>query len=201
MFHLLKKSILFVSLFWTINGYAQAGKSPICVDLESLSAEEYAKFIEQQPSETNRKLFEYYCQWKNYDPVWQDVKRWFGSTTNACVAFMSTALRKIGISLPAPRSNDPVSTITKDFSTYLERRLSWKRVEKMEDLRPGDLIFTEDDPNWPTYPEHVSMFQNWSNFELKLAWSVDNQGHTHIRDFTNPQSRYTPYKYGLRAPN
>lgn len=184
----------------TQNAFANTIQPPLCSTYAGMSVEQREQLMSSQPSTLNKMVLEYYCQWDNYSKVYDDVMKWFGTTTNGCVAFMGTALRHVGVALPTARSNDPISTVTHNFSYYLEKRLNWTRLSSMDDLRPGDLIFTMDDPDWPGYPDHVFLFLNWANADQKLVWSVDNQAHTHIRDLTNPKSRYTPFQYALRAP-
>lgn len=154
-------------------------------------------------SNVHTKLFNFYSQRVNYNKVYDNVMGWFGTRTNGCVAFMSTALRMIGVDVPQNGylDNEPVSLVTRPFSRYLEEKLGWKRFTNPNDLRPGDVVFTQTAPNDPGYPAHTYMFHSWSNKAASVAWVVDNQDFTHLRNIQESGTfNFTPFDYGLRAP-
>src|SRR5512138_320981 len=124
------------------------------------------------------KLHTYYGTAKGYAKVTEDVLRWHGTRQNGCVAFASTALRHVGVEIPVDGKIDGqgVSRITRSFSRYLVEELGWTRVESIDELRAGDMLFSTDAPCCPGYPNHVSMFDGWSQRKKKIALVVDNQG-------------------------
>lgn len=145
----------------------------------------------------NEKLSQFYAVKTNYDRVYVDVMSWYGTTSNACVAFMSTALRMIGYNVPKTTTarGENISLVTTPFSNWLVSQ-GWKRIA-LTDLQPGDVCFsieTED----PGYPSHTYMFVSWQG-KLDTALVVDNQGFTHVRNMvdTGPKD---PFDYALRAP-
>ena len=149
---------------------------------------------------TGERLAAYYSQQTNYNKVYSEVMNWFGTTKNGCVAFMSTALRHIGIRVPQNGyyNGERISLVTKPFSDYLQYELGWKRVTN---LLPGDVAFTRDEPDWPGVPAHTFLFLKWKDKANSLAYVIDNQGFTHERDLVRRGTKdYTPFDYALRAP-
>lgn len=161
--------------------------------------------IQNAQSETNRKLAEFYSKSTGYNKVYNDVMSWFGTTSNGCVAFMSTALRMVGVDVPkyGNYAGERISLVTLPFSRYLREQLGWKKIARAHDMLPGDVVFTEDDPYWDGYPAHTYMFYSWSDKANGIAWVIDNQGFTHRRNiFANDYGNYnfTPFQYAVRAP-
>jgi hypothetical protein len=151
----------------------------------------------------NQSLSEWYSQSHNYNLVMKDVKGFYPPVRfNGCVAFMSAALRRLGVSLPIA-SHDPESPslVTRPFSDFLEQRLGWFRIRGASDLASGDIVFTQDNPSYPGYPAHVYMFHSWSNRSLGIARVVDNQDFMHERNIydNNAGFNFTPFAYALRA--
>lgn len=156
------------------------------------------------PGSVNRKLFDYYSQSANYTKVYNNVMGWYGTTSNGCVAFMSTALRQIGVSVPQSGNlgGDPISLVTLPFSRYLSEKLGWKKITKASELQPGDVVFTVDAPGWPGYPWHTYMFHSWVDKANGTGRVVDNQAFTHNRNiFGYGSYNFSPFAYALRAPN
>ena len=152
----------------------------------------------------NFKILNYYSKESNYNRVYDDVMSWFGTTKNGCVAFMSSALRHVGIHVPKNRMIDGynISLVTSAFSEYLEGELKWRRITKHKELMPGDVVFTLSEPEWPGIPAHVYMFQKWKDKGNAIAWVVDNQDFTHERNILGSGSfNFTPYWYALRSKN
>lgn len=163
-----------------------------------------AREMETTQKSFNRQLFEWYGQYSNYNLVLQDVKTFYPPLRyNGCVAFMSAALRRLGIDIPIAK-NDPESPslVTRPFSNYLENRLGWGRITNASSLSAGDIVFTRDNPSYPGYPAHVYMFHSWSNRSLGIALVVDNQDFTHERNIYDNDVgfNFTSFAYALRAP-
>lgn len=127
----------------------------------------------REPS-INEKLLEFYGKKQNYQSVKKEVLAWHGTTKNACVAFLSTALRRIGVDVPQDGTYDgeKVSRLTRPFSLWLEEVAGWERISDADDLRPGDIVFTER----ADYPWHTYVFKAWKNKKKGIAWVIDNQG-------------------------
>ena len=149
------------------------------------------------------KLLSFYTDPQNYKKVHTQVMGWFGTTSNACVAFMSTALRNAG--LPVPRSLNSkgynISTWTAALSEYLEFTVGWSRVTTLRDLSPGDIVFTLDIDGSRGTPAHVFLFVEWIDDASSWARVVDNQGFLHKRNLSSYNGgNFTPFQYALRAP-
>jgi hypothetical protein len=148
---------------------------------------------------TARRLLEFYTRRENYNAVRNNVATWYAPvTTNGCVAFLSTALRMIGV--PVPRSGeqgtDPlISLRTGPFAAFLQREQGWTRVGSARDLKPGDVVFTVGEN-----PTHVFLFVRWHEPRPSVAIVVDNQGFLIER---NIDARVSPFKdlfqFALRA--
>lgn len=149
----------------------------------------------------NQKLYEFYSVESNYLRVEQEVIKFYPPNKyNGCVAYISTATRLIGIDIPFTKVNgESISLVTKPFSDYLVKSLSWIRIEDMNKLMNGDVIFTLDEPGWPGYPAHVMMFAGWHDELSRVAVIIDNQGFKYQRPLMG-NVRYSAFKYFLRAP-
>jgi hypothetical protein len=149
--------------------------------------------------EINDRLLAYYAQSQNYRKVKAEVLSWYGTTKDGCVAFASTALRHVGIAISRDGDYDGerVSLMTRPFSLYLERELRWRRIPTPAELRPGDLVFTRE----AAYPWHTYVFVRWQSRARRMAWVIDNQGHTHVRAVLGSgKGNWTPFAYALRSP-
>ena len=62
-----------------------------------------------QANVQSEQLFEYFSQERNYKQVKRDVLDWHGTTRNGCVAFVSTALRHVGMDIPVRGKRDGVA--------------------------------------------------------------------------------------------
>lgn len=152
----------------------------------------------------NQQLSEWYGQYKNYNTIVQDVKSFYPALRyNGCVAFMSAALRRLGVDIPIA-SHDPESPslVTRPFSRYLEKQHGWMRIHNASALAAGDVVFTRDNPSYPGYPAHVYMFHSWSNKAFGIARVIDNQDFMHERNIYDNDVgfNFTPFAYALRAP-
>ena len=147
------------------------------------------------PNSINEKLAQFYSVKTNYDRVYVDVMSWYGTLDNACVAFMSTALRMVGYNVPKTTNNkgENISLVTTPFSNYLVSQ-GWKRI-KLNELLPGDICFSieTDDPG---YPSHTYMFAGWES-KLDSAFVIDNQGFTHSRNMVG--GPLDAFAYALRS--
>jgi len=157
---------------------------------------------EPQPDLTTL-LHRYYGTRSGYAKVSRDVMKWHKTTQNGCVAFASTALRHIGVAIPLDAKIDGrgVSRITRSFSRYLAEVLGWTRIESLDELRSGDLVFSTDAPCCPGYPNHVVMFDGWSRRDKAIARVVDNQGFHIARPMIQAASSDVDgFGYALRPP-
>jgi hypothetical protein len=146
---------------------------------------------------------DFYSDEANYRNVYRSVMSWFGTTSNACVAFASTALRMMGVNVPQNGvwNGERLSLLTKPFSQYLENKLGWDRINNSRDLEPGDLVFTVDEPKAPGYPAHVFMHSGYADDARTISWAVDNQGFTHTRALAGDIKKdYSAFAYALRWP-
>lgn len=145
----------------------------------------------------NDDLIAYYGVRANYNKVKKDVLGWHKTTRNGCAAFVSTALRHVGVDVPQNEKRDgwSISRITFALSDYLEKELGWKRVESMEQLKPGDVAFTTG------YPDHVFVFAGWKDRDESIAKAIDNKGFLVRRPLSpEPETEVSAFAYALRAP-
>lgn len=149
----------------------------------------------------SKKLLWHYGTAENYRNIHTEVMRWFGTTRNACVAFISTALRAVGVNIPrrVNKQGYNISTWTGALSEYLENSLGWTRISNMSQLRPGDIAFTFDSDGGTRVPAHVFLFVEWSDNSSSWARVIDNQGFMHKRDLSKHNGgSFTPFHYALR---
>lgn len=145
------------------------------------------------------RLLDWYGTRKHYKQVRREVVGWHKTTRNACVAFVSTALRKIGVDIPfdAEVDGEKVSRLTRPLSLWLEDQLGWQRIDDVDALVPGDVVFTEN----AEYPWHVYVFVSWKDADDHIAITLDNQGFRRPRDVLgHGDGNFTPFAYALRAP-
>lgn len=152
----------------------------------------------------NRKAFDFYKVRENYDAVYREVLSFYPQgRRNGCVAFMSTALRMSGTPVPLSLliQGESVSLVTKPFAQYLTEYLKWKKILRPSELRPGDVVLTEDDKNYPGYPAHTYLFYGWSSQKDGIGLVIDNQDFVHERNiFGYGTYNFTPFAYALRSP-
>jgi hypothetical protein len=152
---------------------------------------------------SGEKFNDFYTDADNYGYVYRKVMSWFGSTNNACVAFASTALRELGVDIPQNGiwNGERLSLLTKPFSSYLQNKLGWLRINDSRSLQPGDLVFTVDERKAPGYPAHVYMHAGYADDNRAISWAVDNQGFTHERALAGDLKKdYSAFAYALRSP-
>lgn len=165
----------------------------------------HQSFITSKPAtrSTNQKLFDYYSKRENYNQVFSDVLRFYPTgRSNGCVAFMSSALRRVGVNIPINGyiGGESVSLVTKPFAQYLRQQLGWQKIEDANSLQPGDVVLTEDDARYPGYPAHTYMFYGWSDQRAGIGWVIDNQDFIHERNiFGYGTYNFTPFAYALRS--
>lgn len=154
--------------------------------------------------DANNRVFSFYVVEENYKKVSDDVFKWTRERKiNMCVAYMSTALRMTGTYIPRDQKigGFNVSLVTRPFSIYLTQTLKWQKFTSFDDLRAGDVAFTQDGENDPGYPTHTFMFVDWKDRNAGIATIVDNQGFMHDRYMLGDKERdHTPFAYALRAP-
>jgi hypothetical protein len=152
---------------------------------------------------TRQRLFDFYSKRENYNQVFSDVLKFYPTgRSNGCVAFMSSALRRVGVNIPLGVyiGGESVSLVTKPFSRYLTETLGWIRIDDVNSLQPGDVVMTEDDRRYPGYPAHTYMFHSWSDRSAGIGWVIDNQDFTHERNvFGYGSYNFTPFAYALRS--
>lgn len=190
-----KKSLIWLTLAGPLTlpvekvlGVAIETKTSTDRESTQISASSFAKFFAHEPS---------------YNKVYWNVMGWFGSTRNGCVAFASTALRFLGapITIEQIYNGERVSLLTRPFSAYLEQRMGWIKISSSKQLKPGDLVFTVDEPTAPGYPAHVFMHNGYADDAKTISWAVDNQDFTHERALGgDKQKDYSPFAYALRSP-
>jgi hypothetical protein len=177
------------------------GGGPAC---ESMRWNVSFMAIRVRGGSANRKLFDYYSVRSNYDAVFDKVLTFYPSgRRNGCVAFMSTALRESGTPVPLSEyiNGESVSLVTKPFAQYLMQRLNWTKITAANNLQAGDVVLTEDDSRYPSYPAHTYMFYGWSNQKAGIGWVIDNQDFIHERNiFGYGTYNFTPFAYALRSP-
>lgn len=152
---------------------------------------------------SGRVFSDYYSNLDNYNLIYRNVMSWYGSTTNGCVAFASTALRFLGVNIPQNGiwNGERISLLTKPFADYLEYKLGWIVVMDSSRLKPGDLVFTVDEPKAPGYPAHVFMHAGYADSARTLSLAVDNQGFTHPRALAGDVVKdYSAFAFALRSP-
>ena len=149
------------------------------------------------------RLADRYGSAAGYRTIKRAALAWHHTTRNACVAFVSTALRDVGIAVPrpGPDGTEAISRLTKPFVDYLEHDLGWIRVTDVGDLRRGDLLFTTDAPCCPGYPSHVVVMLGWRDQAKGLASVVDNGGRDRVQQQAGDEARdLDPFAFALRPP-
>jgi len=152
------------------------------------------------PGTITQHLHEFYTHKKNYDAVYRNVMSWFGTTKNACVAFVSSALRLSGYHVPKTNLDGAnISLWTVSFSKYLQSK-GWKKFTDSKTLQPGDIVFTQEGGFGKGVPAHVYVFVSWDNKANQVAWVIDNQAFTHRRNINKGGGgfNFTPFAYFLR---
>jgi lysozyme family protein len=150
---------------------------------------------------TTRRLHDFYSKENNYNSVYDNVMSWYGTTSNGCTAFVSTALRLIGYDVPIEVNADGynISLWTAALSGYLEDK-GWKRSTLANNMLPGDIVFTDDGGYDDDIPCHVYVFSKWHDSSKEVAWVIDNQDFTHRRNIYAGDGifNFSPFAYFLR---
>ncbi|CAF1130351.1 unnamed protein product [Didymodactylos carnosus] len=161
-----------------------------------------------------KSLNSYYSVYGNYRSVYDDVMSWFGATRLGCVAFLTTAMRHVEIEIPQEGTinGKGISINTEGFESYLKNVLKWTvYVDAADQLRPGDVVITQDREGYIGHPDHVYMFHQWLDQNEGIALVIDNQLNTE-KDFIHPRNivgnhinnvrtSYTPYARHYRCPS
>lgn len=180
-----------------------AATTAMAAEVPLSSAQEHQTGQMSFPRLTGSDFNSFFSDESNYRNVYRSVISWFGSTSNACVAFASTALRMMGVNVPQNGiwNGERLSLLTRPFSNYLESKLGWIRITDSRDLEPGDLVFTVDEPKAPGYPAHVFMHSGYADDARGISWAIDNQGFTHTRALAGDLKKdYSAFAYALRWP-
>lgn len=147
-------------------------------------------------SSLSQELFDYYSVRSNYDSVDADVMGWFGTHTNGCAAFCSTALRHIGVNVPHTNGTNGynISTVAQSLADWLEQQ-GWERITDVNLILPGNIVVTQDDIEYPGFAAHIWVTATKVNEGFSMA--IDNQGFMYNRN-VSAQGPKTPWKYALR---
>ena len=157
-----------------------------------------------------KRLDDYYTA--NFKKVYNNVMGWFGTTTNGCVAFLSSALRLSGYPVPpingpsawGPRNPDGtgaphlISEWTGAFQWWIAKQ-GWQKIVGTNQLQRGDVVFANDSSGDPV-PTHVFEFHSWQDQANLVAIVLDNQNGDrglHPRPLNRPGVK-DPYKYHFR---
>ena len=159
----------------------------------------------------NDRLHQYLAVERNYRKVWRGAlqpQSWYPRRSRrGSVPFLVNALGHVGVEIPADEriGGLEIARFTSALSSHLQEARGWQRIERSQELRPGDVVFTRDAPCCVGIPDHVFVFMGWSDRERDIALAVDDQGHTHARPLF-PRERpelghaaLTAFSYGLRA--
>jgi LysM repeat protein/muramidase (phage lysozyme) len=145
---------------------------------------------------------------KEMDRVVNDIA---GGGTG-CASMVSSALRMSGqVDIPLkdyPKDGGNTWYHTDGLSRFLESEKGWQRSTNLDDLRPGDIVFTVPGPSTGTAPSHTFVFLGWADKGNHVANIADNQiqeygAYMHQRplDGSAPgMSSKDPAAYFLRQP-
>jgi hypothetical protein len=143
----------------------------------------------------NQRLYDFYSTPEGYAAVQAKVAEWFApqnggsSTHNGCAAFLSTALNISGYDVP-------YTMMAQILADELIAK-KWQKVA-VKDLLPGDVIVTQDNPEYPGYAAHIFMTAGWADQSQLYCYAVDNQQTVHYARNLGPGPK-TPMAYALRA--
>ena len=149
-----------------------------------LAVKELVPNIEASDTYLAKSVFSYMKEENNQKEIHKAAMELnYGESANACVYFVSEALRRNGISIPKEICN------TQQLTALLKNN-GWKKYKDYKALEPGDLCFTTDHlGNKEGVPTHTYIFMAWveeGNYDY--AYICDNQakdydGNTyHIRN-------------------
>lgn len=116
----------------------------------------------------NAQVFKYLTSPENRASVGtRAIKLNNGEAHNACVYFVSEALRRVGLKIPVSTAN--TTTLISDLKAR-----GFKTFYKLEDLKPGDICFTTDGSGKiGGTPTHSYIFMGWKS--SGIAYVCDNQ--------------------------
>lgn len=161
-------------------------------------------------SDANARLARLLHSERNYRRTWRLALHPMLPPTQrprrGAVPFLAAALGQVGVNVPRKLRIDglPVNQVTLALSRYLDEQCGWMRVERVDELRPGDVIFTRDAVCCPGIPDHVFVFMGWSDRDRAVALASDDQGFTHARPLfpdSDPQlghAALSGFGYALR---
>jgi hypothetical protein len=155
----------------------------------------YRPTVHLEESEFSNRLVRFLLSSEYWD-VLRKAEILRDGVDNTCVAFASTALRRLGIDVPT----DPLETslVTTPFKNWLEDNVKLSSINNANSLKPGDICFSKDDPDWPGYPAHVYFFIEYNPEDTGAAYVVDNQGKNHVRNLDSGSPYRTPFAFAFR---
>ncbi|MDP4090454.1 MAG: hypothetical protein Q8930_14460 [Bacillota bacterium] len=135
----------------------------------------------------NRRVYSYLEAESNREKVFKTaIELNNKSSSNACVYFLSEALRRNGVNVPKGTGN------TSQIISVLQEKGFSKNTD-YRDLQPGDIVFTTDEKgNKEGVPSHAYVFMKWvKEGGYDYAYICDNQAKDydnqiyHIRNIKN----------------
>lgn len=180
---------------YSIGPTGQCGPQTLAMLLQKI------KLSSPSTEKVNQKLLKFYSTDAGYKQVYIDVMSWYGTTSNGCAAFVSSALRAVGVAVPHGNGTNgyDVSLVAQSLAEWLLEQ-GWQKITKSADLQPGDIIVTKDNPEYPGFAAHIFMFVDWETKTDGTGVCIDNQGFTHARNIVgSAEYSYTPWSYALRS--
>lgn len=118
----------------------------------------------------NAALYKYMSDINNRNSVMKTALNLHkGDPHNACVYFVSEALRRVGTDIPTK------TCATGDLCKLLTK-LGWQKDTNLCNLNPGDICFTTNGSN--KEPTHTFIFIGWTDInDKKYADICDNQSY------------------------
>jgi hypothetical protein len=130
-----------------------------------------------EPVEGNEPFRHWYRE--NYIDVKRNVLSWYGTTSDGCAAFATTALQMYGFDV---KKETWAPTLRKNL-----HEKGWKHITDAALLLPGDVVFTEDPVSMQTGETgHVFIFDSYSGPRHAIA--LENQGSSLKRNLYRHES-------------
>ncbi|MEG4586746.1 hypothetical protein QUA54_16195 [Microcoleus sp. MOSTC5] len=166
----------------------------------------YSPHIQLEVSGFANRLVRKVLSNNEYWDILRTAEQIRNGTDNTCVAFSSETLRRMGIPVPIEDVEIDgeilnISLVTKPYKIWLEQKVKPRRINDATKLRPGDICFSKDDPDFPGFPAHVYFFIEYSPGDTGAAYVVDNQQPKHLRNLDNGSPGKTPFAFALRLEN
>jgi hypothetical protein len=130
---------------------------------------------------------------KTYENEYAAIAAEVGFTTNACAAFATAALRRVGV------ENIPYELWAPSLVEHL-RKAGWKKVTTSRSLKLGDLVFTRDSKTERDgLTNHVFVFAGYVGSDKESARAIDNQNNGYERNLGSNGS-FSPFWFAYRFP-